>query len=98
MKKYCIDIDGTICTNTHGDYENAEPFLKRIKQINNLHENNNTIILFTARGTASGIDWTETTIKQLKEWGVSYDELLFGKPEADFFVDDKATDLFNWFG
>ncbi len=97
MKKYCFDIDGTICTNTDGDYESAEPYLQRIKQINSLHENNNTIILFTARGTTSGIDWTDITIKQLTEWGVNYDKLLFGKPEADFFIDDKATDLFNWF-
>ena len=97
MKKYCFDIDGTICTNTDGDYESAEPYLQRIKQINSLHENNNTIILFTARGTTSGIDWMDITIKQLTEWGVNYDKLLFGKPEADFFIDDKATDLFNWF-
>ncbi len=97
MKKYCFDIDGTICTNTDGDYESAEPYLQRIKQINSLQENNNTIILFTARGTTSGIDWTDITIKQLTEWGVNYDKLLFGKPEADFFIDDKATDLFNWF-
>ena len=26
-----------------------------------------------------------------------YDELLFGKPEADIFIDDKAEDVFNWF-
>ena len=34
MKKYCIDIDGTICTNTNGNYEKAEPFPDRIEQIN----------------------------------------------------------------
>ena len=27
MKRYCFDIDGTICTNTWGEYEDAEPFL-----------------------------------------------------------------------
>ena len=29
------------------------------------------------------------TKKQLKKWGVKYDELIFGKPSYDFFVDDK---------
>ena len=97
MKKYCIDIDGTICTNTNGNYEKAEPFPDRIEQINQLHKEGHTIILFTARGTSSGVDWEEVTKKQLNEWGLFYDELLFGKPEADIFIDDKAEDVFKWF-
>lgn len=94
---YCFDIDGTICTNTLGSYEEAEPFQNRIEQINTLHNEGNKIILFTARGSTSGINWKRFTEKQLKRWGVSYDELLFGKPEADIFIDDKAIDIFNWF-
>ena len=97
MKTYCFDIDGTICSNTSGSYEEAKPYIERIKQINNLHEDGNKIILFTARGTSTGIDWESLTKKQLKNWGVSYDELLFGKPEADKYIDDKAEDIFNWF-
>ena len=31
---YVFDIDGTICSNTWGDYENAKPFLDRIKKNN----------------------------------------------------------------
>ena len=98
MKNFCFDIDGTICTITDGKYKEAEPYQDRISQLNKLHEEGNKIILFTARGTSTGIDWKDITIAQLDKWGVNYDELLFGKPEADFFVDDKATDLFNWFG
>ena len=97
MKKYCIDIDGTICTNTNGNYEKAEPFPDRIEQINQLRKEGNKIILFTARGTSSGIDWEEVTKTQLNKWGLFYDELLFGKPEADIFIDDKAEDVFKWF-
>ena len=97
MNKYCFDIDGTICSNTDGNYEDAKPYIARIKQINSLHEEGNKIILFTARGTTTGIDWRPLTEKQLKNWGVSYDELLFGKPEADKYIDDKADDIFNWF-
>ena len=98
MKNFCFDIDGTICTITDGKYDEAEPYLDRISQLNKLHEEGNKIILYTARGTSTGIDWKEITTAQLHKWGVNYDELLFGKPEADFFVDDKAKDLFNWFG
>ena len=29
------------------------------------------------------------TKNQLKKWNVTYDELIFGKPSYDIFVDDK---------
>tara|TARA_B100000902_G_C27189943_1_gene853380 strand:- start:538 stop:834 length:297 start_codon:yes stop_codon:yes gene_type:complete len=97
MKTYCIDIDGTICTNTNGDYKNAQPYVERIEELNKLHKDGNKIILFTARGSSTGKDWKKTTENQLFEWGLLYDELLFGKPEADIFIDDKAQDTFRWF-
>ena len=31
----------------------------------------------------------DLTEKQLEKWGVKYHELLFGKPHADVFIDDK---------
>ena len=33
MKIYVFDIDGTICTNTYGDYESAKPYKERIDSI-----------------------------------------------------------------
>jgi uncharacterized HAD superfamily protein len=87
---YCFDIDGTICTNTNGDYEKAEPFVDRINLVNKLYIEDHKIILFTARGSTTNLDWTELTKQQLKDWGVKYNELIFGKPDADIFVDDKG--------
>ena len=96
MKKYCFDIDGTICSQEK-DYNNAKPYVDRIEIINGLFEDGNEITLFTARGTVTKIDWEKVTINQLKKWNVKYHRLLFGKPDADFYVDDKAVDIFNWF-
>ena len=49
-KRYCIDIDGTICTPTVGrDYHKAEPWQDRIKVLNKLYDEGNYIIYFTAR-------------------------------------------------
>jgi len=96
MKKYCFDIDGTICSQEK-DYNNAKPYVDRIEIINGLFEDGNDITLFTARGTVTKIDWEKVTINQLKKWNVKYHRLLFGKPDADFYVDDKAVDIFNWF-
>ena len=87
---YCFDIDGTICTNTNGEYEKAEPFVDRINLVNKLYIEDHKIILFTARGSTTNLDWTELTKQQLKDWGVKYNELIFGKPDADIFVDDKG--------
>ena len=87
---YCFDIDGTICTNTNGDYEKAEPLTDRINIVNNLYLEGHKIIMFTARGSTTNIDWTTLTKLQLKDWGVMYNKLIFGKPDADIFIDDKA--------
>ena len=63
--KYCFDIDGTICNNTHGKYKEAKPFLDVIKKVNTLYDAGNKIIFFTARGTTTGIDWSGLTKSQL---------------------------------
>lgn len=90
MKTYCFDIDGTLCTNTNGDYLAAAPFLSRISHVNSLYNDGNRIILYTARGTTTGINWRSETEAQLLSWGLQYHELILGKPHYDLFVDDKA--------
>lgn len=93
-KTYCFDIDGVIASITPGnDYSLAAPLPENIKKINRLYESGNKIILFTARGTMTKIDWCETTIKQMKDWGVKYHQLQFGKPAADFYIDDRNLDI-----
>jgi hypothetical protein len=97
-KTYCFDIDGTICTNTDGDYESAQPFESRIAHVNSLFAAGNQISLFTARGSTTGIDWRDLTQTQLTAWGVKYHTLIMGKPHADLFVDDKAvhSEAYAW--
>jgi len=97
VKTYCFDIDGTICTNTDGQYESAKPFKERIEQVNKLFNNGNKIIYFTARGSTTEIDWKKLTTKQLELWGAKYHELIFRKPFADYYIDDKSHDPFDWF-
>lgn len=92
MKKYVIDIDGTICTQEK-DYGKAIPFKERIKGVNKLFDKGHKIIFFTARGTMTGINWRRITKAQLKRWGVKYHKLIFGKPEGDFFIDDRGKDI-----
>jgi len=88
---YCFDLDGTLCTNTDGEYELAKPFYDRIERVNRLFNDGHTILIDTARGSTTHIDWLELTEKQLKVWGVLYNDLRVGvKLNADVFVDDKG--------
>ena len=106
MKTYVFDIDGTICTTTNGDYENASPIQSRINKINLLYEEGNKIIFNTARGmgrygNAADLAFAafyDLTIKQLANWGIKYHYLFMGKPSGDYYIDDKGVsdeDFFN---
>jgi hypothetical protein len=95
-KTICVDLDGTLCTNTFGDYETAEPLRWAIERVNALASAGHEIVIFTARGTATGIDWEQVTRAQLERWGVAYDALRFGKPSADVYVDDRAVHTDAW--
>lgn len=97
-KTYFIDIDGTICNNTYGDYTNAQPILNRIDRVNSLFDQGNEIIYWTARGAQSGKDWAQFTKNQLDSWGAKYTRFIPNKPHYDVWVDDKAinaNDFFN---
>ena len=86
----CIDIDGIIAhKNLDLNYSEALPSHFGVKVVNQLFEAGHKIILFTARGYVSGINWSEATCKQLHNWGVKYHELIFGKVAADIYVDDR---------
>jgi hypothetical protein len=95
--KYIIDIDGTICTVTNGDYSNAEPYLSRISHFNMLYDAGNEIHYWTARGANTGKNWEELTLKQLNDWGVKYTSAKTGKPAYDIWVDDKAFNVGTYF-
>lgn len=90
---YCFDLDGVICFTKNTDYENATPNFKVINHVNKLYNENNEIVIYTARGTKSKIDWRELTEKQLKQWHVSYHELKFNKIVYDFWIDDKCINV-----
>jgi hypothetical protein len=91
---FVVDIDGVIASlSANNDYALATPLLHTIKMVNSLYERGHRIILFTARGYVTGIDWSEITAGQMKEWGVKYHELRFGKPAADYYIDDRLISI-----
>ena len=99
---YYVDIDETIChydgtdKYTERNYANAKPIKQNIQKINDLYDQGHTIVYWTARGSVTGIDWSDLTGRQLKEWGAKYHEYKVGKPAYDVFICDKAinSDVF----
>ena len=93
-----VDIDETIClTGEDRNYTHSIPITNNIEKINNLYDEGNTIVYWTARGTMTGIDWREITESQFEEWGVKYHDLKFGKPAYDLFIDDKNINSERYF-
>ena len=88
--RYCFDIDGTICTDTEGNYNEAVPFSGVVDRLNALVSMGHTVYMFTARGATTGVNWREVTENQLRKWGINHHGLYFTKPTADIYVDDKA--------
>ncbi len=108
-KRIAFDLDGVIATIVSGSsnpvvrYGQAKPIEKMIKVVNNLFDEGNYIIIYTARGmsTYSGDSSLayhhlfSLTRKQLQEWGVKYHQLVMGKIHYDVLIDDKAINSFS---
>lgn len=95
--KYIVDIDGTICNNTYGDYQSAKPYRDRIAYFNRLYDEGHEIHYWTARGGNSGKDWTALTKQQFAIWQIKYTSLQLGKPVYDVWIDDKAFNCDTFF-
>ena len=97
--RYIVDIDGTICTydSNATPYSQAIPIKGRIKFFNDLYDAGHEIIYWTARGGHSKVDHSKLTERQLNEWGVKRTELKMDKPSYDFWIDDKAFNVDDFF-
>ena len=99
-KTIVVDIDDTISFTYNRDFDNSVPNQQVIDKINKLYDDGWKIILFTARGGKScktleqkEAKYRELTERWLKRHNVKYNELMFGKPNADYYVDDKNISI-----
>ena len=93
MKKtFCVDIDGILTKETEGFgeeiYMSRTPNEQNIERLRTLHSSGKArIILHTSRHEED----REVTEQWLKRHNIPYNEIVFGKPKADVYVDDKAV-------
>ena len=98
--RVCFDLDNTLVTNPTiaNDYSTVKPIVKNIQLLNYLKNDGHEIIIYTARrmtthkGNIGKLikDIASVTINTLEKLDIQYDELIFGKPIADIYIDDKA--------
>lgn len=84
-----FDLDGTLCRQYGKQYDKAEPIPEMIELARELYDMGCFIIITTARGATSGVDWKELTEEQLLSWDVKYHQLLMGLPR-DLYIGDES--------
>jgi capsule biosynthesis phosphatase len=104
-KRICFDLDNTLVTfpTIMNDYTTVKPIEKTIRFLKYLKCFGNTIIIYTARrmkthnGNMGKInsDIGKITFETLDKFNIPYDEIYFGKPYADFYIDDLALNCFD---
>jgi len=101
-----IDLDGTICPirKSGQTYSDLEPLPGAVEKIKNLKSAGNYIIISTARnmGTQEANlgkvmkNIGKITLDWLEKHEIAYDEIYFGKPNAEIYIDDRALRFENW--
>jgi len=99
--RICFDLDNTLVTHPtiHKDYTSVLPIQRNIDYLKLLHRLGHTIIIYTARrfkthnGNVGAIvaDIGKITFDTLDKFDIPYDEIFFGKPYAQYYIDDLAV-------
>jgi capsule biosynthesis phosphatase len=102
----CIDLDGVIAGfKAPGQtYADVLPVPGAVEKVRALKASGHRIILCTARHmkTCDGnvgmvvARVGEITLAWLKRHDIPYDEIHFGKPWADVYIDDNAVRFQSW--
>lgn len=104
-KRFCFDLDGTLCTypKVAGDYSTVEPIKRNVARLKYLKSLRHTIIINTSRGMGSNEQNAGAALASrykdvfafLEKHEIPYDEIYFGKPQADFYIDDLSVHSYS---
>jgi capsule biosynthesis phosphatase len=98
--RICIDLDGTVCDFRREGETYADVRVKpgAAEAIRGLRAAGHEVIINTARNMGSADHNVGKAIKNVGritlEWldrnGIEFDEIFFGKPNADITIDDRV--------
>lgn len=102
--RICIDLDGVITRLENLPYAYRSPVIGTKQAIDLLRDQGHYIILHTARrmrtheGNVGRViaDIGFDTLEWLRDHEIKYDEIIFGKPFADVYIDDNALRFTDW--
>ncbi|MDD5362972.1 MAG: HAD hydrolase family protein [Ignavibacteria bacterium] len=104
--RIAIDLDGTICDikQPGESYRDIKPKDGAAEKIKDLRKQGHYIIILTARNMAtceSNLGKVmknvgKITLEWLEKFDIEYDEIYFGKPNANLYIDDRALRFNNW--
>ena len=104
--RICIDLDGVICRFKQGEetYADVAPVPGAVEKLRALRAAGHYIIIHSARhmktcnGNVGQVIARQgaTTLDWLARHGVEYDEIHFGKPHAEVYIDDNALRFESW--
>lgn len=104
--RICIDLDGVVCKlkQPGQSYADLDPVPGAVERLRSLRAAGWYIILATARHmkTCQGNPGLviarqgKVTLDWLEKHQVEYDEIHFGKPHADVYLDDNAMRFTSW--
>ena len=106
--RICFDLDNTLLKyRMPGEtYADCKPIEDMINILKKLHRLGHKIIIHTARGMATAKQNNGSALSRvgkdtfdiLESLKIPYDEIYFGKPNADVYVDDKSHNpFFNFY-
>jgi len=101
-----VDLDGTICKikQKNQSYDQLEPIPDAAKKLKELHDKGHYIIITTARHMATCESNTgklmkkigKITLEWLDKYNIPYDEIYFGRPNGEVYIDDRAVRFTSW--
>ena len=91
--KIIVDLDGTICSEEKQFSRSLAKVNKGAKEsLKILKAKGYTIIIYSARTWAE----YELTDDWLKKNDIPFDQLILGKPQGDYWIDDRAIKYQSW--
>ena len=104
--RICVDLDGVVCQlrKPGQTYADVDAVPGAIQKLRKLRSAGHVIIIYTARHmkTCDGnvglaiARIGRITLDWLARHEVEYDEIYFGKPWADVYLDDNALRFISW--
>jgi capsule biosynthesis phosphatase len=104
--RICIDLDGVICRlrRTGESYAELAPTPGAVEKLRSLRAAGHYVIIYTARhmktcqGNVGQVIARQgaATLEWLARHGIEFDEIHFGKPHADVYLDDNALRFESW--